>query len=347
MKFEAKLLPTTVGSLPHHVPREACNKILEYTPEIPAWPQLPKLRFQENMYAQFAYDIPGMVIDEEGRRVFLRASESSHVQLERFYKDILAGDEGKFALSQKYFSGFYEMLKMLENHSGTILAKGQLTGPFSLALKITDEKNKPIVYDPFYGEVIARSLNLKAKWMQKTLRGLQVSTLIVFDEPYLSMIGSAFVSLSRERIVRLIHDALGDLDGLLGVHCCGNTDWGLLLDAPIDYLSVDAYNYGHTLALYSQKIERFLHNGGIIGWGIVPSTDDALAGENVESLLAKLKEGMRGLEKKGVNYGDILRNSLITPSCGLGGMSVPLAEKALAFTRELSDRMRMEYSLED
>ena len=29
----------------------------------------------------------------------------------------------------------------------------------------------------------------------------------------------------------------------LGMHCCGNTDWSLLLNAPIDILSFDSYGY--------------------------------------------------------------------------------------------------------
>ena len=46
--------PTCIGSLPHTDPAKAVDLVLSQLREVPYWPQLPELRFLENMYAQYS-----------------------------------------------------------------------------------------------------------------------------------------------------------------------------------------------------------------------------------------------------------------------------------------------------
>jgi hypothetical protein len=46
---EFNCLPTITGSMPHTDPQKACALITRYLKDIPAWPQLPKRSFLENM----------------------------------------------------------------------------------------------------------------------------------------------------------------------------------------------------------------------------------------------------------------------------------------------------------
>ncbi|MBT3222554.1 MAG: hypothetical protein HN348_26060, partial [Proteobacteria bacterium] len=50
------------------------------------------------------------------------------------------------------------------------------------------------------------------------------------------------------------------------------------------------------------------------------------------------------IEKLGIPRETILRQALITPACGLGSVSVELAEKAFALLRGLSERLQQEAS---
>ena len=68
--------------------------------------------------------------------------------------------------------------------------------------------------------------------------------------------------------------------------------------------------------------------GGALAWGIVPTSEEA-RGETPESLLTKMEVGMKRFEEAGVD-GDLLRRQcVITPSCGMGSLSVELTEYIL------------------
>ena len=53
---------------------------------------------------------------------------------------------------------------------------------------------------------------------------------------------------------------------------------------------------------------------------------------------------MRALASKGIHIDDILHASLISPSCGLGPLSEPLAEHVLELTAGVSSAMRERYA---
>ena len=56
--FQANGLPVFIGSLPLAEHQEAFKLVLEYTPEIPDWIQLP-VHKEEGMVAQFMTGLPG------------------------------------------------------------------------------------------------------------------------------------------------------------------------------------------------------------------------------------------------------------------------------------------------
>jgi methionine synthase II (cobalamin-independent) len=176
--------------------------------------------------------------------------------------------------------------------------------------------------------------------MERALRKLSPNTIIFLDEPTLVSLGSAFVSLPREKVTGLISEVLAGVTGTAGVHCCGTADWPLLLSLPLDILSFDAYHCADSFDLYPEEVIGFLNKKGGVAWGIVPNEEETLKGETAASLEDRLGEAIAPFTRGGLPYRDILAQSLITPSCGLANLPCEAAEKALGLLNELSARLR-------
>lgn len=128
---------------------------------------------------------------------------------------------------------------------------------------------------------------------------------------------------------------------LAGVHCCGNTDWALLLKTEIDILSFDAYEFFDKLMLYPEELNLFFKRGGILSWGIVPSLQpDMLAIETTDSLIAKFEKQVSRLTKITLDVDLVKKQSFITPSCAAGSLTEELAVRALQLTSEVSQTLR-------
>ncbi len=348
--FLPNCLPAGIGSLPHRQVEAAVSLISDTLPAIPFWPQLPNRDYRENMYAQYGEQFPGLVVDPEKQQLYVDVEQADFPrQLETFYGRVMAGDVAAFAISEGCAAGLRPALaafRLPENAARLQLVKGQVTGPISFGLTVTTADRKAIIYHDTLAEVLVQHLLMKARWQEELFRELfpGCPTMIFFDEPYLVSFGTAFCALSRETVVAMLNQVFAGLEGLSGVHCCGNTDWSLLLATEVDVLNFDAYEYVDNLFLYREELGRFLDRGGYLAWGIVP-TSEAAEREDAASLLRRFAGLVAKLEEDGFSRETLLARSFITPSCGCGSLPVPLAERILRLTSELSARIRETYGL--
>jgi len=337
-EFKAELRSLAAGSLPYTEPAAACSLVLD-TLDIPTWPQLPRRSFLENMYVQYSEQFPGTVINKE--RIYIDRDRDLDPDLEQLYIAYLTEDLDHAAISAEYAAGLHHFLGM--DLGELPIVKGQITGPVSWGLMVADQNRRPILYDDILAEAIAKHLCLKAAWMERELRRLSPKTIVFVDEPYMSSFGSAFISLSRDQAETLMEEVFAGISGLKGVHCCGNTDWSLLLSTSVDILNLDAYGYADALALYPGEVGAFLERGGIIAWGIVPASDQVHE-ETVESLVGRFHEALGLLVDKGLHLDDLLASALIMPSCGCGSLSIETTERVFHLTREVSAALRERYA---
>ena len=338
--LEFGCLPTIIGSMPHTDPVEACSQVIHYLKDIPAWPQLPQRSFLENMYSQFSQGFPGVTLKED--KIYVDRSQDLDKPLEKLYTAYLENDVDKYPIGSEYAAGLHTFLD-LKNLS-PLAVKGQVTGPVTWGLTVADDSHKAIIYDDILGDAVAKLLRLKAGWQEKELRRISPNTLIFVDEPYMAAFGSVGVLLSKERIISLLEEVFAGISGLKGVHCCGNTDWSILLDTSADIISFDAYNYAQSLTLYPAEVKKFLDREGTIAWGIIPNDEESLAGESVASLKDRLEEAMAPFTRNGIPFKQLVAQGLLTPSCGLGVLAtVEASARALELLAELSIKIRKSY----
>jgi methionine synthase II (cobalamin-independent) len=294
------------------------------------------------MYVQYSEGFPGISISADEEHISVDRSQDLDPALEQLYRDYVEKDTRRYAISPDYAAGLHAFLN---SEIDTPLAvKGQVTGPISWGLSVTDGTYY-VVYDDTLSEAMARHLRLKASWQEKALSQKSSNTIIFVDEPYLTSLGSPFVSLPAERVVALLEETLGGITGLRGLHCCGSADWSMALSLPIDILSFDAYNYPDTLTTYAAEVKSFLERGGTIAWGIIPNEEEAVAKETTTSLNDRLGEALAPFTRDGIRFAQLIEQGLITPSCGLASLSLEAAEVALGLLAELSAKLRKRYIL--
>jgi methionine synthase II (cobalamin-independent) len=320
-------------------------------PEIPIWAQLPANK-DEGMMAQFTPELPGLMREPDS--VFIDASgDAFRDELLEFYEDYMAVSEGRLALDASRFAltedtggGFFVFRERLERAAGSAVAvKGQITGPFTFCTGIVDQDKRAIFYDPQIRDAAVKLLAMKARWQAEQLSKFQKPVIIFFDEPALAGFGSSeFTSISREEVAQCfeeVFEPVHQTGALTGVHVCANTDWSLLLDSPADIVSFDAYAYFDRFILYSDQIKAFLEAGKILAWGIVPTLNaEDLEKETTASLVRQFKDKVRQIEALGFDMRQLIGQSLITPTCGAGTLSVDLAKKVLNLTRKVSMEIR-------
>jgi len=345
MSFNPQGLATAIGSLPHQSPEAACRVILDSIPEIPVWPQLPATDFRESMEIQYSEGLPGVVLDSVGRKMHFDTSGDMTGGLEKFYENYMAENLDYFKISPGFSRGIYEMERILTAQKPAVLRyfKSHVTGPITVGLGRTDENKRSIYYNEMMRDVVVKATEMKARWLLDRFRKLGVPQLCFIDEPILSAFGSStYVSVQRSDVVQYLRDVIAAVHkggALAGIHCCGNTEWTILVDAGTDVISFDAFDYGETIAYYPGPIKDYLERGGVLAWGIVP-TSAKIAAETPESLLGRLRAAIDNLAGKGIPQSLIWEKCLVTPSCGTGSLPVDLAERVFSHLGEVSRRLR-------
>jgi hypothetical protein len=341
MDFNPNFLTTHVGSMPHIKLDGLCRQLVNAL-DIPAWPQMTRRVFRESMYIQYSAGLPGLVVDTAGEKIFFDTTKDLTPDLETFYERYLADDVEAFPLAQEDAAGFYGMLEALRATPGGEWCKGQIVGPISFGLTITDQNLRASLYNETLTDVIIKNMAMKARWQVRQLHTVRPRVLMCVDEPYMASFGSAYISLNRERAIAMLDEifaAIHQEGALAGVHCCANTDWSVLLGTSVDFLNLDAYGYLQNLALYPNELRAFLDRGGIIAWGLVPNSEE-IGNTTPPQLAERLWRGLEALAANAKTRGvtlcaeEFAARSLITPACGLGSTTVEIAGRVLESLQE-------------
>lgn len=350
--FVPQGLATGIGSMPFECPAEALALVMEETPEAPHWPQLPLKNRQEHFVHQFLHPLVacGMLVCRAQRWSFDMSRENNTECLTRFYSQCLPAEDGSPEGMQSFLpppeaaAGFHAFLRLPPDRlQKARYVKGQVAGPLTIALELKDEFGRPAYYQGDLRDTIVRTLALNARYQAEALLRFGLTPLMFVDDPAISAYGSRLhLALNRNDILEdlnFICAAIRSAGALPGIHSCEAVDWSLVMESKAQILSLDAYRFGASLIPYADQLKPFLDRGGVVAWGIVPTVDDPF-GESADSLFERLQVLWDNLFAKGPDRETVLRQSMVTPACGTGLLTVDQARRIYRLTAEVSRRIR-------
>ncbi|MFO7861365.1 MAG: hypothetical protein R6U41_09095, partial [Desulfosalsimonas sp.] len=319
--------------------------------DIPLWVQLPKFA-AEGMVAQFSKGMPGLT--RQNDKIFVdSADERFDDALMGFYEAYMEVTEGgrdiaesRFAIHEDDAPGFYVFMRELDRgRCSPVAVKGQVTGPFTFGTGLVDKEGRAAFYNEHIRDAAVKLIAMKARWQVNQLKKYGLPVILFFDEPALAGFGSsAFISVSRGEIDACfaeVIEAVHAEGGLAGVHVCANAEWPVILESDADIVSFDAYSYFDKFILYADAIRSFLNDGRILAWGIVPTGDtEAIESETPESLYSLWQDQAERIEALGFERDQVIAQSLITPSCGTGSLSLEHAMRVIDMNRQVSEKIR-------
>jgi hypothetical protein len=340
LSIPENLLTTAMAVMPHKDAAAALEAALSL--DIPFWPQLPRLSYYEDMYVQASEHFPGIVLDMDNQTLafsmdkFIAELEET---LSRF------DDPAYFDISEQYSDVYHRFLKLDLSERPAI--RGQLEGPISFGMNVLDQDKRPILFDdtvrPFMYEFMAKRINVQLE----RLKNINPHAFMFIDEPGLQFLFSALSGYESSAARDDVAEFLSVIERPRGIHLCGNPDWDFLLNQDMDILSLDVYLNGEIFSSYVGSIKKFLDNGGVIVWGIVPTNFEPFEAENHDTLISQLENIWIALDKKGIDKDYLLSKSLISPAtcCLVNPDGEKTVEKAFEVVREVSRRLREKYKL--
>lgn len=347
-----KFLATGIGSVPYASPEQAVDMILAKIPQAPHWPQLPKLGFLEQMEIQYSEGLPCQVVDRAKGRLHLDTSGDYSEAFADFYtkyEKVVTENEidPSLGLGKDYAGGFHALEARLKSGGARFpFVKGQTCGPLTFTLIVTDQDKRALYYNDEFRDVCVKLAVVKSLWQIKRLKPLAERVICFVDEPILTAFGSStYVSVKRDDVVAMIEEVVEAVKGtgaVSGIHCCGNTEWSIPLDAGVDILNFDAFTCGASLAMYAEAVKVHLKRGGCLAWGIVP-TSAAIKDHTPDSLAAMLEGFFQGLVEKGIDRPLLAEKAILTPSCGTGTLEPADAERVYDTLGNLSKLMKQKY----
>lgn len=351
---DLKLAYMAIGSLPHKNVDEAMELVKQNFP-IPFWPQLAKHNKNEDMIVQYLENLPGIVFEDERFYIdnesdeFFEQLEELFMDYEEIVSDLSSPLLEKYGISENNSSTFRPLLNILKETKPDF-AKGQIVGPFTLATSLNDKNGRCAYYDETLREIIIKLLSLKALWQIAQIKKVSPDTtpIIFIDEPSISQLGtSAFITIPSDEVLEIltqVSELIKNAGALSGMHCCGKCDWAIPIKSGVSIINLDGYFFAQNLSLFSTELKPYLENGGRIAWGIVPTLDsEALEQADKNTMVEKFDEAIGYLVKKGIDKELILNQSMVTPSCGAGSLSVELAQKAMDLIKDLSVELKEKY----
>jgi hypothetical protein len=300
---------TGIGSLPHISPAAALQAVAELSPEIPFWPQLPQRSDQERAIGQCL----GVLADRIEPRSEGYGYEVKEGHIDPVV-DLLHRSRGVIdSANAAAFDPFADALAggLFRN---ALAVKGQIEGPITLSAYLF-YKGRPFLSDSSLFAAVAFHVSQMLCWQIERFKSVADLPIVLFvDEPALCLEAPRHGVTEDERLSALsaalnVVRAQGTVAGL---HCCAARPFHRMCRVDPDILSFDAHE-GLELFFGDQEAQRFADRGGIVAYGLVPTSLQFEQNEATALFTRWLKAAaLAGDPQK------FAQRAMITSTCGLG-----------------------------
>jgi hypothetical protein len=310
-----------VGSLPHRDPVIAATFALEAF-DIATVPSLPARSFEETMLAQALLGVSGVYVIDGAITCDAGRVEPDAVTATDFERDAFGG-----------LRAFLEVAADLRP-DGTAV-KWQFVGPVTLGVALHRAGlDRDLAFDLALTTVRGRLADISDA-VTAALPGSR--QMVVLDEPWFADLMKPGFPIPPDEAIDRMSGAMAALPAttVTGIHCCAPCDVATLLatgprvvSLPVSSELVDWVGY----------LTRFLADGGIVAWGVVPT--DGPVPWSSERHWRSLSDLWCELVGRGCDAVQLRRQSIVTPQCGLASHTVEVAQRIARLTREVGKRVQ-------
>ena len=348
---------TSVGGLPHRDPLVAARLVLDIHPQLPAAPQLPNLG--GGMLAQLAPWLAGV-----------SAASDGSLTVEGRVTVVEPADwcGGPAASAWEGLQAFIAVLGARREPWPPAI-KLQLAGPLTLAEALRRAGVAPARALPAAADAVSVAAVTVVEAVRQSLPG-SVGVVAALDEPALGLWDTGasppWPALDAVNVLGATLDAVEIGAALTGaprgagsaagpataerawgppvtvIHCCAAGGWELAVDAGVELLSVPldaaapagpADGPDAAARHRAAAVDALLARGGSMIWGVVP-TDGRPLGD-APGGAARLLRAWDRLADAGCDRDRLRRGWLVSPDCGLSGLSEADAGGALRLAADI------------
>ncbi len=300
---------TGIGSLPLTSMTSAIRSVVEFCPEVPFWPQLPKLSERECVIGQGLSIVADLIEPRsEGYGYQVKEGRIDAVL------EVLHRSSGE--LTSVNAAGFVAFEEALSSglFRSAIAVKGQIEGPITLSAYLF-RRGRPFLSDPVLFAAIAFHVSQIICWQIDRLKSANLPVLLFVDEPALCL-EAPMTNIVPEELrlsaLAAILEGARVRGAYAGLHCCAARPFERMCRANPDILSFDAHE-GVDLFFADSHALDFVHQGGIVAYGSVPARGGLSAIDSANIFVHWLKAAsVAGDPQK------LAQSAMITATCGLG-----------------------------
>ncbi len=336
-----------LGILPHKNVNAVVDIISKYFSDCPFWAQLPNYSPVEGQFIQFLSQVPGIKSDVLKKKYYIDTQsyvyQTKTSGIIKDFEDINLDKLKKYRPNSVFFDYF---LRIIDEYKPKY-AKGQIIGPITLGLLLTDETGTPVIEHHKTMDLIIKSCCLQCISQICEIKTVYpaITPIIFVDEAEL---GNACkpgntCQLNTISILKQITKSIKENGGIPAFTSSSCFDWNYAIKSGFDIISINPDTQFVTLLNKELKLDKFLNSNGKLSWNIIPESAEKLKNMDVQNLFIHYMKNVTRLKNfHKLHRSLILSNSIITIGNNLSGLSDPISEKTIVLGKTLAEKIQRE-----